>query len=137
LYNLYKSNQWNLSHIQNTCNCVFALGYSDTGSLYLGITITVSRKLILCESNKKSNSEILQYGHVAHGERRARAYNEGLGAQPLVGRSGGKAPPLKLKAFFCLGPMRLITRALCTDFRYVDVKLYVNSTLSLNNNKRK
>ena len=103
LYNLYKSNQWNLSHIQNTCNCVFALGYSDTGSLYLGITITVSRKLILCESNKKSNSEILQYGHVAHGERRARAYNEGLGAQPLVGRSGGKAPPpLKLKAFFLL-----------------------------------
>jgi len=27
------------------------------------------------------------------------AYNEGLGAEPLVGRQRGKAPPLKLKHF--------------------------------------
>jgi len=49
--------------------------------------------------------------------------------QRQVGESGGR----KMKAYLLL--MHLIMRALCTDFRYVDVKLYVNSTLSLNNNK--
>jgi len=36
-----------------------------------------------------------------HGERGARAYNGGLGAEPLVGGQEGKAP-LKLKRFYVL-----------------------------------
>jgi len=42
-------------------------------------------------------------GH--HGECGARAYNGGLGAEPLVTESGGEAP-LKLKAFWLLDVQR-------------------------------
>ena len=40
-----------------------------------------------------------------HGECGARAYNGGLGAEPLVSGSGGEAP-LKLKAFWSLDVQR-------------------------------
>jgi len=57
-----------------------------------------------------------------HGERGARAYNGGPGAEPLVRGSGGEAP-LKLKAF-CRSTTQ--TRGKISHFSLVFLKLPVS-----------
>jgi len=67
------------------------VGWSVVLSFCVSVSGLILRKILDCT------------GEDIYGERRARAYNGGLGAEPLAG-SRGRAPfrgrsPLKLKAF--------------------------------------